>query len=109
MGFAERLKALREDNDEKQKDIAKLLNVSNSMISFYESGVHFPRDEKILLTIANHFDVSMDYLMGMTDIPNYKHISDMYRDISCLSVKSVEELGDYIKYLKFKEKSREHY
>lgn len=108
MGFAERLKALREDNDEKQKDIAELLKVSISMISFYESGVHFPRDEKTLLTIANHFDVSMDYLMGMTDIPNYKYVSDIFNDIRCLSEKSAKELADYIEYLKFKEKNQEH-
>ena len=60
MGFAERLRALREDNDEKQSDIAHLLNVSGSMISFYENGVHFPRDEKMLLKIAEHFNA--DYV-----------------------------------------------
>ena len=87
MGFAQRLKSLREDNDEKQKDIAKLLNVSSSMISFYESGIHFPRDEKLLLKIAEHFDVSMDYLMGMTDIPNYREITKIFSDISTLNTK----------------------
>lgn len=104
MGFAERLKSLREDNDEKQKDIAKLLNVSSSMISFYESGIHFPRDEKLLLKIAEHFDVSMDYLMGMTDIPNYREITKMFSDISTLSQDSLKRLADYIDFLKFKEK-----
>ena len=104
MGFAERLKSLREDNDEKQKDIAKLLNVSSSMISFYESGIHFPRDEKLLLKIAEHFDVSMDYLMGITDIPNYKTVTKMFSDISTLSQDSLKLLSDYIDFLKFKEK-----
>ena len=104
MGFAERLKSLREDNDEKQKDIAKLLNVSSSMISFYESGIHFPRDEKLLLKIAEHFDVSMDYLMGMTDIPNYREITKIFSDISTLSQDSLKRLADYIDFLKFKEK-----
>ena len=104
MGFAERLKSLREDKDEKQKDIAKLLNVSSSMISFYESGIHFPRDEKLLLKIAEHFDVSMDYLMGITDIPNYKTVTKMFSDISTLSQDSLNLLGDYIDFLKFKEK-----
>ncbi len=104
MGFAQRLKSLREDNDEKQKDIAKLLNVSSSMISFYESGIHFPRDEKLLLKIAEHFDVSMDYLMGMTDIPNYREITKIFSDISTLSQDSLKRLADYIDFLKFKEK-----
>ena len=43
MTFGERLKELREDNDEKQKDIADLLFVSNKVISDYERGIHFPR------------------------------------------------------------------
>ena len=62
MTFGERLKELREDNDEKQKDIADLLFVSNKVISDYERGIHFPRDERIITTLANHFGVSIDYL-----------------------------------------------
>lgn len=104
MGFSERLKSLREDNDEKQKDIANLLNVSSSMISFYESGIHFPRDERLLLKLAEHFNVSMDYLMGLTDLPNYSRTEKMFSDISSLSPQSLTELSDFIDYLKFKEK-----
>lgn len=104
MAFAERLKALREDNDEKQKDIAKLLNVSSSMISFYESGVHFPRDEKLLIKIAEHFDVSMDYLIGLTDVPNYRQINCILSDINLFSQEALFELNNYIEYLKFKYK-----
>lgn len=105
MAFAERLKALREDNDEKQKDIAELLNVSSSMISFYESGLHFPRDEKLLLKLVKHFGVSMDYLMGLTDIPNYRQLDNILGDISSLSKNGIDELQNYIQFLKFKEKS----
>lgn len=108
MGFAERLKSLREDNDEKQKDIATLLNVSSSMISFYESGIHFPRDEKLLLKLAKHFNVSMDYLMGMTDIPNYHSITKIFSDIGKFSPETLEQLSDYVDYLKFKEKKNKN-
>ena len=76
------------------------------MISFYESGVHFPRDEKLLLKLAEHFNVSMDYLMGVTDIPNYQSIASLFNDISGLSSESIEDLSDYVEYLKFKEKNR---
>ena len=103
MGFASRLKALREDNDEKQKDIALLLNVSGSMISFYENGIHFPRDEKMLIKIAEHFNVSMDYLMGITDIPQRYHSTSPEKDIEALSPESYKLLEDYIQYLKFRD------
>lgn len=104
MGFAERLKALREDNDEKQSDIARLLNVSGSMVSFYENGVHFPRDEKMLLKIAEHYNVSMDYLFGLTDIPNYKTLTSVINDISTLPSDAVEKVADYVEYVKFCER-----
>lgn len=105
MGFAERLRSLREDNDERQKDIAKLLNVSISMISFYESGVHFPRDEKILLKLCSHFNVSADYLIGLTNIPNYHSVNNVTKKILQLSSDSITELEKYIDYLKYKEKN----
>ncbi len=105
MSFGERLKALREDNDEKQKDIAKLLNVSNSMVSFYESEIHFPRDEQYILKIAKHFNVSTDYLFGLTNIPNRKNITTIYNDIEKLSPQAIEQLIDYIQYLKYKDKN----
>lgn len=105
MGFAERLKELREDNDEKQKDIADLIHVSHSMISFYESGVHFPRDEKTLLAIASHFGVSMDYLMGISNIKNYEKSSQLMSDINSLSNESYELLLKYIEFLKFTDKN----
>ncbi len=70
MKFGERLRALREDNDEKQKDIADLIFVSNKVISDYERGLHFPRDERVIIMLAQHFNVSIDYLFGLTDIKN---------------------------------------
>lgn len=103
MSFAERLKALREDNDEKQKDIAKLLNVSASMISFYETGTHFPRDEKMLLKLHSHFNVSMDYMFGLTNVPNYSTTDRIHQKILQLSTTSLEELDHFIDYLKYKE------
>ena len=71
MTFGERLKSLREDNDERQRDIADILFVSPNMISAYELGKHFPKNEKSLIALANHFDVSLDYLLGYSNIPKY--------------------------------------
>ena len=65
MTFGERLKALREDNDEKQRDIADILFVSANMISAYELGKHFPKDETALIALAKHFDVSLTIFWGI--------------------------------------------
>lgn len=71
MNFGERLKSLREDRDEKQRDIANILYVSSNMISAYELGKHFPKNENSLIALANHFGVSLDYLLGNSDIPKF--------------------------------------
>ena len=108
MSFGKRIRALREDNDETQKEIADLIYVSNKVISDYERGIHFPRDEKAIVILAKHFNVSTDYLLGLTDIPSYNSISSIFAEIGSLSQNSLEQLIDYIQYLKFKEKNAPH-
>ncbi|MBR1739567.1 MAG: helix-turn-helix transcriptional regulator [Ruminococcus sp.] len=61
-----RIKELREDKKESQQKLASLLNVSQTMISRYESGQAYP-DVDMLITLAKHFGVSVDYLIGVSD------------------------------------------
>lgn len=63
--LGERLAELRMDKQERQKEIADLLNVSAGSISNYETGVHLPTVDA-LSTLAEHFGVTMDYLAGRT-------------------------------------------
>lgn len=63
--FGERLNKLRKKNDELQADLAEILNVDTSMISKWEKGVNYP-DVKNLIEIAEHYNVSTDYLLGLT-------------------------------------------
>lgn len=58
-----RLKQLREERNLKQKDIAKLLNISVSAYGFYEQGKRDPSKETIAF-LANFYNVSTDYLIG---------------------------------------------
>ena len=64
-----RIKDLREDCDLKQKDIAALLNVSQTTYSRYESGV-LDIPSAALITLAKYYHVSIDYLVGITDEKN---------------------------------------
>lgn len=49
-----------------QKQIAKLLSVSQNTYSQYEIGIsRFPLDAVIKL--AEYYNVSIDYLVGLTD------------------------------------------
>ncbi len=63
------LKSIREDNDIKQKDIAKVLNVSQNTYSQYETGV-ISLTAEVLVKLADYYDVSIDYLLDRTNNPN---------------------------------------
>ena len=62
--FSERLKKLREERNLMQGDIAPLLNISRSSYSNYENGHTPPVD--VIISCANFFDVSSDYLLGLS-------------------------------------------
>ncbi|MBO5290074.1 MAG: helix-turn-helix transcriptional regulator [Clostridia bacterium] len=62
------LKSIREDRDIKQKDIAKILNVSQNTYSQYETGV-ISLTAEILIKLSDFYDVSIDYLLDRTDNP----------------------------------------
>ena len=61
-----RIKELREDKKESQQKLAMLLNVSQTMISRYELEQAYP-DVEILIKLAEHFGVSVDYLIGVSE------------------------------------------
>ncbi|MBO5210785.1 MAG: helix-turn-helix transcriptional regulator [Clostridia bacterium] len=69
MKYTERIRALREDNDFNQTQIAELLNVGQKTYSDYELGkIRIPIDSIIVL--AKYYNVSLDYICGVSDIKN---------------------------------------
>lgn len=61
-----RVKDLREDNDLLQKDVAKLLGISQQYYSEYESGKRTITISH-LITLAKYYNVSIDYLVELSD------------------------------------------
>ena len=66
MEFQNRLKELRKEEELTQKQLAKYLNVSYRTVSSWEAGTRQP-DYEILISLCKYFDVSADYLLGLTD------------------------------------------
>ena len=62
------LRSVREDRDIKQKDIAKVLNVSQNTYSQYETGV-ISLTAEILIKLSEFYGVSIDYLLDRTNNP----------------------------------------
>lgn len=63
-----RIKALREDRDIKQIELARYCNISQNTYSQYENGVRqIPVD--ILIKLSFYYNTSVDYLLELTDNP----------------------------------------
>ena len=60
-----RIRALREDNDFTQEDIARYLNMSQTGYSKYETG-QSEIPVYILIRLAKFYNVSLDYIAGLT-------------------------------------------
>ena len=72
--FGSRLRLLLEESNIDGKAFAKLLHVQPPTLSNWLNGNRFPKDIETLINIANYFDVSLDYLLGKSDIRNLESI-----------------------------------
>ena len=66
---ANSLKDLRKSRCLSQRDVARMLNVTQQAIASWENGRTEPSN-MALVEIADYFNVSADYLLGRTDNPN---------------------------------------
>ena len=62
------LKAIREDRDIRQKEVASYLNVSQNTYSQYETGV-ISLTAEVLIKLSDFYGVSIDYLLDRTNNP----------------------------------------
>ncbi|WP_334077935.1 helix-turn-helix transcriptional regulator [Paenibacillus sanfengchensis] len=69
--FAERFKNLRRVKSISQQDIASSLGVDRTIVSHWERGTRVPSLE-IACSLADYFDVSLDYLVGRSDDSTYR-------------------------------------
>lgn len=90
--FAERLKAERKKNNITQTQLAEKLYLDRSSISKYESGKQIP-ETPTLEKLADFFDVSIDYLLGKTDIRNYENNSSLNSINENLSTNGLKTLA----------------
>ena len=65
-----RLRDLREDRDLRQIDVAQATGIDQKTLSNYETGKTNP-DSSALIRLADFFHVSIDYLVGRTDVALY--------------------------------------
>lgn len=65
MDYKVRMRNLREDSDKTQQEIAAILGTSQTMYARYERGAN-EMLIRHLIWLAKYYDVSTDYLLGLT-------------------------------------------
>lgn len=110
MLLKDRLKELRNEKELLQKDIAKYLNISTSAYGYYEQGKRVPDSETIKL-LANYFNVSTDYLLGISNIRNYNSTERVVAlhsdtDYDDLPQEAKDEINNFIEFVKSKYKKK---
>jgi transcriptional regulator with XRE-family HTH domain len=67
--LSDRLVQLKTERKLLQKDIARDIGLALRTYQYYENGEREPT-ASVLITLANYFNVSIDYLVGRSDNPN---------------------------------------
>lgn len=92
--IGQRISALRKDQGLKQVELAKKLNVSRQIISYYETGARFPNIEDIT-ALAEVLETSTDYLLGLTSTSSTDTDLIAVCDYTGLSEKTVSMLHEW--------------
>lgn len=74
-GLGERLKNLRNDLGKTQDDVAKHLGITRAAYSHLENNRNEP-DNTTLITLAEYFGVTVDYLLGKNQTPKWANEKD---------------------------------
>ena len=64
--WGERLKQLRKENNLTLKSLSNELNVTERMVQYYEANRSEP-SVSVIKSACKHFNVSSDYLLGLSD------------------------------------------
>lgn len=64
--FCERLKELRNEKNVGQVELCNSIGVSKGIISLWENGLREPKLSN-LISLAKYFQVSLDFLVGLSD------------------------------------------
>lgn len=95
MQLNERIKQIRIRHGYSMSEFAKLIGCSKSAIGMYETGQRKPKYE-ILESIADTFNVDMNYLLGKSDTERLENftLSSQFSNLFPIEKKKIPLLGD---------------
>lgn len=71
--IGDRINSALELRNMKQKDLAKILGVTDNTVSYYVNGTRTPNAEQII-AISQALNVSSDYILGLSTVTNLKEL-----------------------------------
>lgn len=109
----ELFRELREDHDYSQSEVAAVLGISQQHYSKYENG-EYELPLRHFITLAKHYEVSADYLIGRCSYDEKKPLEMVYvtcdcscekllQDVLSLDVRGRESVVEYVELQKLKE------
>lgn len=104
MSFGNRLRNLRIEKNMTQAQLAKILGTSARTVSFIETGKYYPKNEEIIKRIASVFNVTADYLFGISELKNSNESNALLDCYECLDENGRLHLMEYAELLKLKYK-----
>lgn len=101
--FGTRLQTLRKERKLRQEDMAKQLGIARTTYAMYEQGNREP-DYNTLIKLATFFEVSIDYLLGTTEIRQITDVQDpelyqWFEDIKNAPPQKREELKKFWEFI----------
>ncbi|EOP02091.1 hypothetical protein ICS_05725 [Bacillus cereus BAG2O-3] len=101
--FGIRLHTLRKERKLRQEDMAKQLGIARTTYAMYEQGNREP-DYNTLIKLATFFEVSIDYLLGTTEIRQVTDLQDpelyqWFKDIKNATPQKREELKKFWEFI----------
>ena len=96
--IGDKLKTLRKEKHESLEEVARIIGSSKSLLSKYERGANEP-GLRVLKKLADHFNVSLDYLFGFTDEKQPIVTEDVQELFSGLDEAKKKEAIRYLKFL----------
>lgn len=106
--LGDRLKELRLNNGLKQSDLLKKFNLSSARYSQYENDKRVP-DYELLIKFADFYNVSIDYLLGRTNVIKPENIdeNDLLSKINTADSETKASVEQFLNYLLY-EKERKN-
>lgn len=105
--IGERLQELRKDKKMSQEALAEILGVSHYTVSSYECNRSNP-DDNAKIKIAKLFNVSIDYLLGLTDEPvSFAPKANTIVLPESFNETDINKIKEYSRFISFEKKHRE--